>query len=1177
MITAILPDPVPSVAPVLDLKTIAEVFEITFPINSTPQQQKQICFTKTITACKEGTWWKIEKVKTAIFGLCDQEEQSVFFALMAQVDIATIRQILNQKLQEALSSNTFGSALHEAVRMRNIPLIKLFWKNGANVNAVNSEGMTPLGVAIKCGDVEIVKTLIGNGASIKLACCKDKLLPYAYSIAEGQIECFDTIAAQKDFSFKDTLKTIGNVLHLAILYRQCGVLSHLLTRHYTETVGLIEASNSENLTPLLFAVREGEFESIKILHAKEASLRVTDSEGHSALHLAAIKGDRKIINFLIKNGIDIDLLNLYDKRAADVAKDSTIKSYLNNIHLRNHANPLSKFPSQSPHNLLFIGGDFNDYLGILKELEDQINWKKMKRVGGTLAGGIVAAFFALGLDNQEIHQFLSEMLSKPKGKWKELIENKIFEETTISNFTFGDLERLRNEGKPYIHLHILDVNHHFHSESNEFSDTIISDVLSLLFLTEPQPIYLKTKHQSRYKSVGRILFDKKTVYCPLSVFDHRRYLENGLSEAEGQLIVHNRSTLAIAVRSPPPKEIDRKRMIVIEGKEENDQLVIKKFFKDAASNHHSLFYRAKAKSLVSAVNLKVPLNYFIPRAQPMACLKKALLPAQGWHHTDAASLFVLYGPAGQGKTELACKFANEHVKTFSLIHWIPHASNPESRTESFFELAKILGIPIKAFAKPEELQSQIFFHLERRQSEKPWLLILDDVEQKVDYPERGGFILGISKSLDAWPYKQSSLKMPPLTNDEAICLLSATLSHESERSKTLLIEKFGHSPLMLSMIAAYVDQKNITLAEYLKDVKEDPTHIFDVKSLDRYRYSIKQAWSLTFEQIERKDPRALEWLRILADLKSGAIPEQWLINWLSQIENLRAQPLRDRAREIIAVLCNYALIQYDPTEKTFSLHQFTQEMVKSNYPSGVYSQVIDVLLAEGKLIIRNPQDKSPGKYWMRQAASIGSYIASADYMYAKLGSVWETIGLIKGMYGDFYGAMGAFDLSEVLRPNDEKEKARLKYHKGVAYYKAYVFDKALESFDAAAKYLSKNRLIKALNYQGMIHQQQNNHEMALDCYFRSFRTVLETKKHAEDEDKKKAYQSLMKIERHHLKFTPSTFTLLDRALNKHTFEDTGLKTSLHGFKTCIAHKIDHDSEKREKAEEYSILAASQFS
>ena len=67
-------------------------------------------------------------------------------------------------------SSDLDSALIQAVKDENIPMVKELLEKGADVNARSEFECTPLIIASKLGNVECVQILLANGAYIDSQC-----------------------------------------------------------------------------------------------------------------------------------------------------------------------------------------------------------------------------------------------------------------------------------------------------------------------------------------------------------------------------------------------------------------------------------------------------------------------------------------------------------------------------------------------------------------------------------------------------------------------------------------------------------------------------------------------------------------------------------------------------------------------------------------------------------------------------------------------------------------------------------------------------------------------------------------------------------------------------------------------------------------------------------------------
>ena len=66
----------------------------------------------------------------------------------------------------AIPALGFGGDLHEAAKKKDVEAVKVLLKAGADVNARDKDGGTPLYAAVFWGHVELVKLLLEAGANV---------------------------------------------------------------------------------------------------------------------------------------------------------------------------------------------------------------------------------------------------------------------------------------------------------------------------------------------------------------------------------------------------------------------------------------------------------------------------------------------------------------------------------------------------------------------------------------------------------------------------------------------------------------------------------------------------------------------------------------------------------------------------------------------------------------------------------------------------------------------------------------------------------------------------------------------------------------------------------------------------------------------------------------------------
>ena len=104
-----------------------------------------------------------------------------------------------------------------------------------------------------------------------------------------------------------TQNTLNSLLHFACLGESTTVLSYLLQRC---TKALVNHKNSNNETPLHWAVKSSSTEAVKLLLSYGASPKLVDNKGNSILHIAAESGNIAMIKLILRKKLcPIDTVN----------------------------------------------------------------------------------------------------------------------------------------------------------------------------------------------------------------------------------------------------------------------------------------------------------------------------------------------------------------------------------------------------------------------------------------------------------------------------------------------------------------------------------------------------------------------------------------------------------------------------------------------------------------------------------------------------------------------------------------------------------------------------------------------------------------------------------------------------------------------------------------------------
>ncbi|NGX34464.1 MAG: hypothetical protein K1060chlam1_00817 [Candidatus Anoxychlamydiales bacterium] len=266
------------------------------------------------------------------------------------------------------------------------------------------------------------------------------------AIIDSNFEILDLLFSDPSEGLFQNIDENGNLLHIAIYYNNLKALKYFICDHFDDIYRLIDAKNQEGLTPLMLASKLGNNPMIALLISKGANIEEKDFIGKTAVYYAALNNQNLSIELLSYLGADINAIDNNNLRAVDYLRENSDDKSKKTINLLNELSKQNEILKTAPplytfiplENLILQGGGAKGiaYVGAIKELENLNALTDLKRVAGTSAGAIIAAFVALGFNademlsilfNTDLSNFLDYYISEEKIK-------KIFEDTPISEF-----------------------------------------------------------------------------------------------------------------------------------------------------------------------------------------------------------------------------------------------------------------------------------------------------------------------------------------------------------------------------------------------------------------------------------------------------------------------------------------------------------------------------------------------------------------------------------------------------------------------------------------------------------------------------------------------------------------------------------------------------------------------
>ena len=248
-----------------------------------------------------------------------------------------------EKLNEQLFNVIADEKVSDEARLKKIKYLVYL---GADVNAKDENGNTPLIQATRGGDLEVVKCLVQNGADVNVRLYGKSVLSKAieqnagaevqeFLREKGAIEWVISKEEAKklsqgfwndkgDLKSSDEIKELlkkGADVNASNKYGDTALMmavynGHLEVVKYLAECGVdVNASDKHGRTALMNASENGHLEVVKYLVERGAQLDIQDKNGWTALIGAARGGYLEVVKYLVQNGADVNAQNKYGRTA----------------------------------------------------------------------------------------------------------------------------------------------------------------------------------------------------------------------------------------------------------------------------------------------------------------------------------------------------------------------------------------------------------------------------------------------------------------------------------------------------------------------------------------------------------------------------------------------------------------------------------------------------------------------------------------------------------------------------------------------------------------------------------------------------------------------------------------------------------------------------------------------
>jgi uncharacterized protein len=225
-----------------------------------------------------------------------------------------IAELLLRAGADAKAADRLGvTPLFLAAMNGNGPLMRKLLDAGANPNQVEKTGESILMIAIRTGDADAVRALLEHGASPNFAEPQLLLTPLMLAAEAGHTEiAADLIKKGSDIQVRTRTGATPARRLPCVAQSGCGSHGDGIVRGGWPDKGIRNAIPG-NLSPLMFAAREGHIDTARVLLEAGASVNEVDKNDVSPLFMAISNNHPDMARFLIEKGANINAKDWYGR------------------------------------------------------------------------------------------------------------------------------------------------------------------------------------------------------------------------------------------------------------------------------------------------------------------------------------------------------------------------------------------------------------------------------------------------------------------------------------------------------------------------------------------------------------------------------------------------------------------------------------------------------------------------------------------------------------------------------------------------------------------------------------------------------------------------------------------------------------------------------------------------
>ncbi|WP_249027234.1 FxSxx-COOH system tetratricopeptide repeat protein, partial [Amycolatopsis lexingtonensis] len=308
---------------------------------------------------------------------------------------------------------------------------------------------------------------------------------------------------------------------------------------------------------------------------------------------------------------------------------------------------------------------------------------------------------------------------------------------------------------------------------------------------------------------------------------------------------------------------------------------------------------------------------FTGRDELLTGLRAALCSGQ------PAVVQALNGMGGVGKTTTAIEYAHRHVEDYDVAWWVP-SEDPSLVPGHLADLARTLNVA----TEKDSTAGALALLSGALRSRGRWLVVFDNAEDpdalRPLLPAGGGHVIITSRTPD-WDDVGAALPVREFIRSESVNLLRSRCSRLTEPDADRIADALGDLPLAVDQAARLLATTGWSADTYLDLHAERTNELMARREKGSgYPVSVAAAWTVSFGQLGRENPAALNTLTLVAWLGPEPVPLTLLTHQVGEAGTAARDPLA--FAEVTAALRSRGMAEVTTT--TIQLHRVPAALLR---------------------------------------------------------------------------------------------------------------------------------------------------------------------------------------------------------------------------------------------------------